>query len=105
MAPKVKKQKKVFIDTNKNAPEGFSRLQASDAPHIPRLQGAELEDWSDDNQEHDDGTGGWDNDQVTDEMTKELIREKRREARALRNQRQQQKLQQHHTQRGLSAHH
>ncbi|XP_031621238.1 uncharacterized protein LOC116339483 [Contarinia nasturtii] len=102
MAPSVIKQKKVFIDTNKNGDENFSRLQATGAAAIPRLQTAELEDWSDhDNDDHEET--GWE--EVNDEMTKEMIREKRREARAQRHQRlQQQKLQQNQMKSGLYPH-
>lgn len=102
MVPKVKKQKKLFIDTNKTATENFSRLQATSAAIIPRLQGTELEDWSDDNDDNNQ-IAGWD--EVSDEMTKQMIREKRREARAQRNQRlQQQKSQLNAMQGGLYAH-
>lgn len=100
MTPKVKKQKKVFIETNKNAPENFSRLQATTAAIIPHPQTAELEDWSDENNDDNDKTAGWD--EVNDEITKQMIREKRREARAQRNQR---LLQQKHQQGGLYANH
>lgn len=99
MTPKVKKQKKVFINTNQSATDNFSRLQATSAAIIPRLQTAELEDWSDEDNEQT----GWD--EVTDEATKAMIREKRREARAQRHQRlQQQKQQQNQTKNGLYAH-
>lgn len=92
MTPKVMKQKKLFIATDKNEPENFSRLQATSAANIPHLQSAELEDLSDENADDNEQTG-WD--VITDDMTKQVIREKRREARAQRNQRiQQQKLQQ-----------
>lgn len=92
MTPKVVKQQKVFIATNKNEPENFSRLQATSAANIPHFQTAELEDLSDENADDGEQTG-WD--VINDDMTKQIIREKRREARALRNQRiQQQKLQQ-----------
>lgn len=102
MVPKVKKQKKLFIDTNTNKTESFSRLQATSAANIPRLQTAELEDWSDENNDDNNETG-WE--EVNDEATKAMIREKRREARAQRHQRlQQQKLQQQ-MQSGLYAHH
>ena len=103
MAPKVSKQKKVFIDKNKAATENFSRLQATSAATIPRLQTAELEDWSD--ADNEDAETGWD--EVSDEATKAMIREKRREARAQRQQRlQQQKEQQQRiqTKSGLYAH-
>lgn len=101
MIPKVKKQKKVFIDTNTTKAESFSRLQATGAASIPRLQTAELEDWSDENIDDTNETG-WD--EGSDEATKAIIREKRREARAQRHQRlQQQKLQQHQMQSGLYA--
>lgn len=100
MAPNVIKQKKVFINTNKNANVNFSRLQATSAAAIPRLQTAELEDWSD--EENDNGETGWE--EVNDAMTKEMIREKRREARAQRHQRlQQQKLQQQQQQQSFHA--
>lgn len=103
MIPKVKKQKKVFIETNTNKSENFSRLQASNAANISRLQSAELEDWSDENNDESCETG-WDD--GNDEVTKAIIREKRREARAQRHQRlQQQKvLQQNQMQSGLPAH-
>lgn len=102
MTPKVVKQKKLFIDSNQRAAENFSRLQATTAANIPRLQTAELEDWSDDDANHDNETG-WD--EVNDEMTKQMIREKRREARQQRQQRlQQQKSQQNQTKGGLYAH-
>lgn len=92
MTPKVVKQQKIFIATNKSEPENFSRLQATSAANIPHFQSAELEDLSDENDEDGDQTG-WD--VINDDMAKQIIREKRREARALRNQRiQQQKLQQ-----------
>lgn len=104
MVPKVVKQKKVFIEkNNKSNTENFSRLQATSAAIIPRLQTAELEDWSDVDNEDDET--GWD--EVSDEATKAMIREKRREARAQRHQRlQQQKLQQQQNQMksGLYAH-
>lgn len=100
MIPKVIKQKKVFISTEKAAPDNFSRLQATSAAVIPRLQTAELENWSD---EDNDNETGWD--EVNDEMTKEMIREKRREARAERNRRLlEQKLQQNQTRTGPHAH-
>lgn len=102
MTPKVLKQKKLFIDTNKNAPDNFSRLQATSAAAIPHLPTAELEEWSDENNDDHDQTAGWD--EVNDEMTKQMIREKRREARALRNQRLLQQKQ-HQMQSGLYAHH
>lgn len=108
MIPKVVKQKKVFINTNKNAPENFSRLQATGAADIPRLSTAELEDWSDE-ENNDNELAGWD--EVNDEKTKQMIREKRREARAERNRRlQEQKLHQQQQQYnqmkgGLYAHH
>lgn len=110
MVPKVVKQKKLFIDHNKTTEENFSRLQATSAAVIPRLQTAQLEDWSDVDNEDNDETG-WD--EVSDEATKAMIREKRREARAQRHQRlQQQKLQQQlqqqqqqkQTKSGLYAH-
>lgn len=104
MEPKVSKQKKVFIDKNKAATENFSRLQATSAATIPRLQTAELEDWSDADND-DNAETGWD--EVSDEATKAMIREKRREARAQRQQRlQQQKEQQQRmqTKGGLYAH-
>lgn len=92
MTPKVLKQQKLFIATNKNEPENFSRLQATTAAHIPHFQSAELEDLSDENADDNEQTG-WD--VINDDVAKQLIREKRREARAQRNQRiQQQKLQQ-----------
>lgn len=105
MVPKVKKQKKLFIDKNKTTTENFSRLQATSAAIIPRLQTTELEDWSDvDNEDNDEI--GWE--EVSDEATKAMIREKRREARAQRHQRlQQQKLQQQQINQmksGLYAH-
>lgn len=104
MIPKVVKQKKVFIETNanKNVADNFSRLQATTAANIPRLTTAELEDWSDEDN-NDNEAVGWD--EASDEMTKQIIREKRREARVQRHQRlQQQKLQQNHTKGGLYAH-
>lgn len=103
MEPKVSKQKKLFVDKNKAATENFSRLQATSAAAIPRLQTAELEDWSDGDNE--DAETGWD--EVSDEATKAMIREKRREARAQRQHRlQQQKEQQQRiqTKGGLYAH-
>lgn len=84
MEPKVKKQQKVFINKNTNEDSNFSRLQATNAANIAFKQGAELEDWSD-HDEDDAGQMGWD--EVTDESAKDLIRQKRREQRALRNQR------------------
>lgn len=104
MTPKVVKQKKVFVDPNKNTNSGenFSRLQPTSAAYIPHVPTADLEDWSDENE--DDRTAGWD--EVNDEVTKQMIREKRREARAQRNQRLlQQKQQQQQMQSGLYAHH
>lgn len=100
------KQKKVFIATNKDESENFSRLQATSAAHIPHFtQSAELEDLSDENVDDNEQTG-WD--VINDEVAKQIIREKRREARAQRNQRiQQQKLQQqqqHQMQSSLYAH-
>lgn len=94
MTPKVVKQQKLFIATNKNnESENFSRLQATSAANIPHFQTAELEDLSDENADDGEQTGGWD--VINDDMAKQIIREKRREARAQRNQRiQQQKLQQ-----------
>lgn len=101
MTPKVVKQKKIFIATNRDEAENFSRLQATSAANIPHIQSAELEDLSDENAEDNDPTG-WD--VINDEMAKQIIREKRREAHAQRNQRiQQQKLQQQ-MQSGLYAH-
>lgn len=92
MTPKVVKQKKIYIATNKAEPENFSRLQATSAANIPHIQTAELGDLSDENEE-DGEQSGWD--VINDDMAKQIIREKRREARAQRNQRiQQQKLQQ-----------
>lgn len=103
MTPKVLKQKKLFIATEKNATENFSRLQATTTANIPRLQTAELEDWSDDDNNHDNEQTGWD--EVNDEITKQMIREKRREARQQRQHRlQQQKSQQNHMKGGLYAH-
>lgn len=101
MTPKVIKQKKVFINTNKNAPDNFSRLQATNAAIIPHVQTAELEDLSDENNDDNDQTG-WD--EVSDEMTKQMIRDKRREARAQRNQRLIQQKQ-HQMQNNHYAHH
>ncbi|XP_055305459.1 uncharacterized protein LOC129570082 [Sitodiplosis mosellana] len=101
MVPKVVKPKKMFIDQNKAATENFSRLQATSAAIIPRLQTAELEDWSDVDNE-DNVETGWD--EVSDEATKAMIREKRREARAQRHQRLQQQKQQNQTKSGLYAH-
>lgn len=89
MVPKVKKQKKVFIDTGKNTSENFSRLQATGAAAIPHVQTAELEDWSDSENQNENNPAGWE--EIDDEATKQIIREKRRELRA---QRHQQKLQQ-----------
>lgn len=104
MTPKVVKQKKVFVDPNKNknSGENFSRLQPTSAAYIPHVPTADLEDWSDENE---DDRAGWD--EVNDEMTKQMIREKRREARAQRNQRllQQKQHQQQQMQSGLYAHH
>lgn len=92
MTPQVIKQKKLFIATNKNEPENFSRLQATTAAHIPHIQSSELEDLSDENDDDNDQSG-WDvND--NDDLAKQIIREKRREARAQRNQRIQQQKQQ-----------
>lgn len=103
MIPKVIKQKKVFIATDNAVPDNFTRLQATGAAVIPRLQTAELENWSDEDNNDNEPTG-WD--EVNDEATKQMIREKRREARAERNQRLlQQKLQQNQTKSGLHAHH
>lgn len=101
MAPKVIKQKKLFIATNQNEQENFSRLQATTAAHIPHIQSAELEDLSDENADDND-QGGWD--VINDEMAKQIIREKRREARAQRNQRVQQQNLQQQLQSGLYAH-
>lgn len=106
MEPKVVKQQKVFINTNKtksnNDDNNFSRLQASSATDFAIKQTSELEDWSD----HDDEDAtqtGWD--EINDDAAKEMIRQKRREQRAQRNQRvQQQKLNKMQSQAGYSYH-
>ncbi|KAJ6636923.1 Receptor-binding cancer antigen expressed on SiSo cells [Pseudolycoriella hygida] len=80
MAPKIVKQTKVLLQKDNNIPTNFSRLQATTA----NLQaiGAELEDWTDDEQP----IAAWE--ELDDEHTKNLIREKRKELRAQRQQRQ-----------------
>lgn len=94
MTPKIIKQTKVLLQTDSAMPANFSRLQAS-VNNIPSA-GAELEDWTDD----EDQPAGWE--ELDDEHTKNLIREKRREQRALRHQKQQkQKLSK--SQHGLIA--
>lgn len=98
MEPKVKKQPKLFINTNAGEDNNFSRLQATNMANFALKQGAELEDWSD--HDEDAGQTGWD--EVTDEPAKELIRQKRREQRAQRNQRllEQKQLQHAHAHAG-----
>lgn len=98
MEPKVMKQQKVFINTNTTNNDdstGFSRLQATNVASFALQQGAELEDWSDHDDEDAQQTG-WD--EITDDAAKELIRQKRREQRAQRNQRLQQQKQQQKSQ-------
>lgn len=84
MAPKIKKQPKIYLAGQTEEKESnFSRLQATAAANIPIVQSAELEDWPDDDQPQ-----GWD--ELNDATTTALIREKRKE---LRNQQIQQKRQ------------
>lgn len=90
MEPKVLKQKKVFVDTGKKV-DNFSRLQATGA--IPHIQTAELEDWSDNEIDNENGPAGWD--EIDDETTRQLIREKKREIRAQRQQQHRAKQQRH----------
>lgn len=74
MTPKIIKQTKVLLQSDSNIPTNFSRLQATTA-NIPAI-GADLEDWTDDDQP----TAAWE--ELDDEHTKTLIREKRKELRA-----------------------
>lgn len=91
MEPRVLKQKKLFVDTGKKV-DNFSRLQATGAAAIPHIQTAELEDWSDnENDNNENGPAGWDG--IDDETTRQLIREKKREIRAQRQQQQRAKHQ------------
>ncbi len=80
MTPKIIKQTKVLLQTDSTIPTNFSRLQASTA-NIPAV-GADLEDWTDDDQP----SVAWE--ELDDEHTKNLIREKRRELRAQKQQKQ-----------------
>lgn len=101
MVPKVKKQKKMYVDTGNNTGDNFSRLQATGAASIPHIQTAELEDWSD-NEQDENGPAGWE--EIDDENTRQMIREKKREIRAQKQQQKIQRLKQqqqqhHHLQR------
>lgn len=88
MTPKIIKQKKLLIGSgNNNGQADFSRLQAG---QTMISQGAELEDWNDD---EDSPAAGWD--ELDDESTKNLIREKRRELRAQRQQQMQKQKKPH----------
>jgi len=80
MTPRIIKQTKVLLQNDSNIPTNFSRLQATTA-NIP-APGADLEDWTDDEQP----TAAWE--ELDDEHTKNLIREKRKELRAQRQQKQ-----------------
>lgn len=80
MTPKIIKQTKVLLQNDSDIPTNFSRLQATTA-NIPAI-GADLEDWTDDDQP----SVAWE--ELDDEHTKNLIREKRRELRAQKQQRQ-----------------
>lgn len=82
MTPKIIKQTKVLLKSDVQPTSSFSRLQAS-TNIIPQV-GADLEDWTDE----DDQPAGWE--ELNDEHTKNLIREKRREQRAVRQQKQKQ---------------
>lgn len=94
------KQKKIFLDTDKKEEENFTRLQATSTVMNPHVQSAELEDWSDENDEG--GETGWN--EIDDEATKAMIREKRKELRRQRHQKQQQrKILQAQMQQGFAA--
>lgn len=80
MTPKIIKQTKVLLQSDANIPTNFSRLQATTA-NIPAI-GADLEDWTDDDQP----AAAWE--EIDDEQTKNLIIEKRKELRAQRQQKQ-----------------
>ncbi|XP_059613926.1 uncharacterized protein LOC132260040 [Phlebotomus argentipes] len=71
MEPKVVRQTKVLIRTDKEPEKNFSRLTAASDATIPYA--AELEDWV------DDSKSGW---EEVNEDASRLIREKRREQRA-----------------------
>lgn len=83
MTPKIIKQQKVLLQSESDIPTNFSRLQATTA-NIPAA-GADLEDWTDDDQP----SVAWE--ELNDEHTKNMIREKRKELRAQKQQQQPQK--------------
>lgn len=81
MTPKIIKQQKVLLQSESDIPTNFSRLQATTA-NIPAI-GADLEDWTDDEQP----SVAWE--ELNDEHTKHIIREKRKELRAQKQQQKQ----------------
>ncbi|EEZ97347.1 receptor-binding cancer antigen expressed on SiSo cells [Tribolium castaneum] len=81
MAPKITKQTKVFINTDRGAPEAPSRLNLIDA--VPVVSG-ELQEWEE--------NSGWEG-ETLDWDAQQALREKRRQDREKRLWEQQQKRQ------------